>query len=113
MKKTKIMPLLLGFVLLAPLVLPAVPARAAEAENGGSDSSDSVHFEKKVDSQRNEDGTYTITLEAYATGEKIISTVTKDVPTDIVLVLEMSSSMREDFGTVSYSVYSNLSLIHI
>lgn len=34
----------------------------------------------------NEDtGAYDITLEAYATGSKIISTVTSDVPTDVIL----------------------------
>lgn len=41
----------------------------------------------------NGDGSYTITLEAYATGEKFISEVTEDVPTDIILVLDQSGSM--------------------
>lgn len=46
----------------------------------------------------NSDGTYTIQLEAYATGEKVITQVTEDVPTDIVLVLDQSGSMAEAFG---------------
>lgn len=41
----------------------------------------------------NDDGTYTITLEAYATGEKVITEVSEDIPTDIVLVLDQSGSM--------------------
>lgn len=43
----------------------------------------------------NSDGTYTVSLEAYATGEKFISEVTKDIPTDIVLVLDQSTSMNQ------------------
>lgn len=55
---------------------------------------------------KNADGTYTITLEAYATGSKVISEIQKDVPTDIVLVLDQSGSMTDDMGTVKYEKYS-------
>ena len=44
----------------------------------------------------NADGTYTITMEAYTTGEIITST--KTVPVDIVLVLDQSGSMAYDFN---------------
>lgn len=44
----------------------------------------------------NSDGSYTITLEAYATGETT-TTVTHQ-PVDIVLVLDVSGSMDETFG---------------
>lgn len=56
---------------------------------------------------KNADGTYTITLEAYATGSKVISEIQKDVPTDIVLVLDQSGSMADDMGTVTYKKYSD------
>lgn len=56
---------------------------------------------------KNADGTYTITLEAYATGSKVISEIQKDVPTDIVLVLDQSGSMTDDMGTVTYGKYKN------
>lgn len=46
----------------------------------------------------NSDGTYTIQLEAYATGSKVITEVKEDIPTDIVLVLDQSGSMAEAFG---------------
>ena len=55
---------------------------------------------------KNDNGTYTITLEAYATGSKVISEIQKDVPTDIVLVLDQSGSMADDMGTVTYKQYS-------
>lgn len=45
-------------------------------------------------------------LEAYATGAKVISEITKDVPTDIILVLDQSGSMADDIGTVSFSAYT-------
>lgn len=45
------------------------------------------------------DGTYTINLEAYATGE--IVTSVKEKPTDIVLVLDVSGSMNDDMTYVT------------
>ena len=55
----------------------------------------------------NDDGSYTIQLEAYATGSKVISEVTKDVPTDIVLVLDQSGSMDNNMNTYSFKEYTN------
>ena len=54
----------------------------------------------------NSDGSYTITLEAYATGETT-TTVTHQ-PVDIVLVLDVSGSMDETFGRTK--VYDDESL---
>lgn len=48
-----------------------------------------------------ETGAYDITLEAYATGSKVISTVTSDIPTDIVLVLDQSGSMGDVWSSWS------------
>ena len=50
----------------------------------------------------NEDGTYTIRMEVYATGEKTTTTVTEEIPTDIILVLDQSGSMDEDYFTFTY-----------
>ena len=55
---------------------------------------------------------YTIRLEAYATGEVETKTQTKDVPTDIVLVLDQSTSMSEsmrDSYIETYSINQNSS----
>lgn len=101
MKKSKAISLLLCLSLLASLLIPgtlAMPAKAAEGDtdNGMKISKTAV---------ANNNGGYTITLEAYATGKKVISEVKKDVPTDIVLVLDQSGSMENDIGTVSFKPY--------
>lgn len=46
------------------------------------------------DATSNGDGSYTIRMEAYATGESVTTVVSEDVPTDIVLVLDQSGSME-------------------
>ena len=103
MKKSKALSILLSLSLLASAVIPgtlALPAHAAKEErtNRGMEISKTA--------VPNEDGTYTITLEAYATGEKIIDTVDKDVPTDIILVLDQSGSMAHDMNKYGFRPYS-------
>ncbi len=55
----------------------------------------------------NGDGTYTISLEAFATGDKVIVETTQTAPTDIVLVLDQSFTMRSPIGEVSFQQYAN------
>lgn len=50
----------------------------------------------------NGDGTYTITLESYTTGE--ITSQEISTPVDIVLVLDQSGSMQDPFGNTSRQV---------
>lgn len=52
----------------------------------------------------NADGSYTIRMEAYTTGKIITST--KTVPVDIVLVLDQSGSMADDFNGNSTRQYA-------
>ena len=94
--KKKILSFLLSASLLAAAVVPASPvtAQGTEEDNG-------MHISKTATA--NGDGTYTISLEAYATGEKVISEVSEDVPTDIVLVLDQSGSMAQNFNKVEVS----------
>lgn len=54
----------------------------------------------------NDDGTYQITLEAYATGQKVTTSVQKDVPTDIILVLDQSGSMKNNMTVEGYAEYT-------
>ena len=98
--KRRAFSLLLSLTLLLSLALPAT---TAYAEDGSSNKG--MEISKTVTA--NQDGSYTITLEAYATGEKVISEITKDVPTDIILVLDQSGSMAEDIGTVSFEQYKD------
>lgn len=96
MKKTKILSLLLCLSLLCALLVPG-PAAHADAADSGMKISKTA----KV----NADGSYTITLEAFATGEKVTTVVEEDVPTDIILVLDQSGSMEDDIGTVAFEEY--------
>ena len=112
MKKTKILSLLLSLALLVGVVNPGVLATEAHADDQSTGSSSSG-MEISKTATANEDGTYTITLEAYATGSKVISTTKKDIPTDIVLVLDQSGSMAncivcgEEIGrNSSHTVYT-------
>lgn len=82
------------------------PARAAGDANTGSDNGNNGMAVNKTSVYNKDTGAYDITLEAYATGSKIISTVTSDVPTDIVLVLDQSGSMGDDMGQLVYTAYS-------
>ncbi len=77
------------------------PARAAGDANTGSDNGNNGMAVNKTSVYNEETGAYDITLEAYATGSKVISTVTSDVPTDIVLVLDQSGSMGDNFSTTT------------
>lgn len=98
--KRRAFSLLLSLTLLLSLALPATTAYAEEdSSNKGMEISKTA--------TANKDGSYTITLEAYATGEKVISEITKDVPTDIVLVLDQSGSMANDIGTVLFEPYKD------
>lgn len=83
-----------NFTNVAPMLDPvkgAAPRKLARAAANGSGKDEGMVYNKTA--RANGDGTYTITLEAYATGEKVISQISKDVPTDIVLVLDQSGSM--------------------
>ena len=80
----------------------ARPRRLRAASNAGDNSGIVLNKTAAV----NSDGSYTITLEAYATGETT-TTVTQQ-PVDIVLVLDVSGSMSDPFQGGGYSpVYAD------
>ena len=66
----------------------AIASSGVTADNG-------LEISKEV-LRANDDGSYTIRLEAYTTGTVVTST--KTVPVDIVLVLDQSGSMAYDFN---------------
>lgn len=105
MKNNKLISLLLSIFMLFTCFTTFVPVLAekdsAIDDTSSNPDSNGMHVAKTA--VKNDDGTYTITLEAYATGSKVISEVKKDIPTDIVLVLDQSGSMSDDIGTVSFS----------
>ena len=93
MKSKKYLSWLLCLSLLCTML--ALPSAPVYAEESGKDSGVVL---KKTATYNEADKSYTIRLEAYATGSKIVSTVTEDVPTDIVLVLDQSGSMAYCIG---------------
>lgn len=98
MKKKKILSLILCLSLFFTLFVPASTAYADQPGDSG------MRYNKTA--TRNDDGSYTITLEAYATGSQVTSTITEDIPTDIILVLDQSGSMADDIGQVQYTAYT-------
>ena len=89
------------------MMLTMVPTAALAAEDpGGGNGSDRVHTESNdgvvVDKTVNydEDGNYSLTLEAYVTNE--VTKGSKTTPLDIVLVLDVSGSMAQNTTSYTY-----------
>ncbi len=105
MKKTKILSLLLCLSLFCALIVPCTTAYAeGETKSGSGDNGMKI---SKTATANPDGSSYTITLEAFATGEK--TTQTTDVPTDIVLVLDQSGSMNDPIGGYTYTEYQKWS----
>ncbi len=86
---------LLTWVLVLVMALSLLPLNALAADGSETDSSSGMIFTKKLVSDTpDEKGNYTIQMTAQATG----TTTTKVEPMDIVLVLDQSGSMADDFG---------------
>lgn len=97
MKKTKILSLLLCLSLFCALIVPGTRAYADNEPDSGMKISKTA--------TANNDGSYTITLEAFATGSKVITEQKTDIPTDIVLVIDQSGSMKDPIGGYTYMAY--------
>ena len=97
----------LALVLTLAMVLSLVPATALATngtEGGASQENTSDNLTMKKTVTPNEDGTYTVRLESYATGEVTTTTTTKS--SDIVLLLDVSGSMGDPYATQeTYSLY--------
>lgn len=103
MKQTKLISLLLVLCMVAALLVPGTVAMEAKAAD--DDETEGLVVNKTATA--NSDGTYTITLEAYATGASTTISTSKDKPTDIILVLDQSGSMGEErMSTYSFEAYS-------
>lgn len=79
---------LMAVLMACVMTLSLLPISALAAENSG------MEFTK--DARDNRDGTYTISMEAWATGKT--TTQEKPQPLDIALVLDVSGSMDKKFG---------------
>lgn len=83
---------LLTWVLVLVMALSLLPLNALAANSGSG-----MNFDKQLaDDKPDGDGNYTIQITAQATGTTTTTTTVK--PMDIVLVLDQSGSMADDFG---------------
>ena len=84
-----------SFVLSALALLAFVPAVKAQVK-AQDEPVEGIEYSKTI-SKPDEDGIYTITLESYVTGS--VQVKSEPIPADIVLVLDVSSSMSASRGT--------------
>lgn len=110
MFKKRVLPVLLSLALTATAALPVVYAvessGEAEAEPAAYEPTFADGVELNKTAVPNDKGGYTITMEAYTTGE--VETTLKTVPTDIVLVLDQSGSMDEKINVGDRTYYNEL-----
>ncbi len=90
----------LAFLLCLLMAVSLLPVMGANAADGDVQPADTVKATEGLNMSKQlrltSDGTYTITLEAYATGESQTVTKKSGVPLDIVLVIDQSGSMAYD-----------------
>lgn len=88
----------LAFLTVLTMMLGMLPTTllAANTDDSGTAGKSGMHLSKTAHLE--DDGTYTINLEAYATGTTTTTTTKEAVPLDIVLVLDQSGSMSDDMS---------------
>lgn len=107
-------PVTVDFDNVAPFKAPVsgpqmrlMAARAVSPYAEGDTSDNGIELSKTVSDTPNANGEYTLTLEAFATGSKVVTETEVQVPVDIILVLDQSGSMAEDMTSYTYNaVYS-------
>ena len=95
MSEKKVGKRLLTWVLVLVMTLSLLPLNVLAENVPETDSSSGMIFTKELAPNQPNDGNYTIRMTAQATGTT--TTTTKVKPMDIVLVLDQSGSMADDF----------------
>lgn len=97
----------LAFLTVLTMMLGMLPTTllAANTDDSGTAGENGMHLSKTAHLE--DDGTYTINLEAYATGETTTTTTKEAVPLDIVLVLDQSGSMKDNMRSYTYTLDAN------
>ena len=96
MKVQKLLALILAlslFVTGIPVTALADETEVSPVANSETIATDKLFLDKTA--ELTDDGTYTINLEAYATGTPISQTITYGVPLDVVLVIDQSGSLAK------------------
>lgn len=108
MKARNMFSKVLAAVLAVLMLVGLVPAFASAEGTGDSansgDALDNLVMNKTA--RLEDDGTYTITLEAYAKGEVQTTVVKQVVPTDVILVLDQSGSMEAEITGIPGDTYT-------
>lgn len=89
----------------APLLTAGLTDETADPEPIIGESPDGLEMDKRIISV-NQDGSYTIQLEAYTTGS--VTSVDTTKPTDIIAVIDQSGSMAWNMTSYTYNEVYNL-----
>ena len=89
---------MLGVFLSFAMAVTMFPAMASANEGTSTQADDNSPIQLSKTATLQSDGTYTIQMEAYATGEVVTRVETQTKPTDIILVLDQSGSMDGDMS---------------
>ena len=106
MKTKSLLSKVLAAALAVVMLVGLVPNVALAAESRAADETgvEGLYLDKTATLE--DDGTYTIQLEAFSTGKTM--TVLKQTPTDIVLVLDVSGSMADDDSYTSGNAWTQV-----
>ena len=97
---------ILGVFLSFAMAVTMFPTMASANEGTSTQADDNSPVQLSKTATLQSDGTYTIDLEAYVTGEIVTQIERKNKPTDIILVMDQSGSMSWDMSGLPDDNYS-------
>lgn len=97
---------MLGVFLSFAMAVTMFPAMASANEGTSTQADDDSPVQLSKTATLESDGTYTIDLEAYVTGEIVTQIERKNKPTDIILVMDQSGSMSESMSGLPDNNYT-------
>lgn len=97
---------ILGAFLSFAMAVTMFPAMASANEGTSTQADDNSPVQLSKTATLQSDGTYTIDLEAYVTGEIVTQIERKNKPTDIILVMDQSGSMSWDMSGLPNDSYT-------
>ena len=97
---------ILGVFLSLAMAVTMFPTMASANEGTSTQADDDSPVQLSKTATLQSDGTYTIDLEAYVTGEIVTQIEKKNKPTDIILVMDQSGSMSWDMSGLPDNNYT-------
>lgn len=97
---------MLGVFLSFAMAVTMFPAMASANEGTSTQADDNSPIQLSKTATLQSDGTYTIDLEAYVTGEIVTQIEQTNKPTDIILVMDQSGSMSESMSGLPDNNYT-------